>query len=792
MIAWNKIGAKIEAKQGNIGRVRVVGTASGSPAPIGIKGDILAEKGRIGSILTTAAIDNGDPVPLKIIAGNGIGEILTIDDDGINLVAADVNANIVAHKLMVEDPDDLAYQTDADGALRTLVVNGDLRGEIHVGNLSGGQDALGDQGIFVYNICYAPITVDYLVDNSNIIARTFTEPIRVGRAVMGAIVATGGATPPSEPPAGYRDGYIPSIVIGDVTDAEIPEHLRTYPDYADCYVRGRGLIGQFARVAVEAHSSPESWFPDDPTNSGVVGALDACVQASGRIGYVNIASLTNQTNQLSPDGCTKYSPVVESPEIGYLHIDDLAAGTVWSGSRSTATDPQSVYSAVDEVSVGCLRRMGTLRVKDWSSFVVEHNSFGDIHVPKIDEGDVIWIGGAFGDERISDYESYAPFGSLCHCAVNSLNVCDHCLFEDNYYRIYADGGYRNPTNPGHELCGTPDPDDRGQIWLHDSGELRGQIVINGNALSEVLLPKHLRWTGVVQIGELAPVSPALVGCPALSIVHDGIEPWVAPTYDGDPLVLIKGDIGTVPFALHDIACDPENPEVGQSPVPVIVDSYFNGDPENFPGPSEDDPYLRNSVKLEFYGPVVVGPGNPLVVWYHPRGEDPVDVTDFFLVTHAATAPRLLELTRDATTTGALSVGNYSIEPGALYCGEVTGLVPVEDFTYRFAIGADCNQDGMRDVRQIELDPTLDLLPDDGHGHVGNGWLDECETCPWQDADPDGCPADYDQNGGIDGSDLALFFTDYEAGLPCSDIDQNGGTDGTDLATFFTLYEAGGC
>ena len=59
------------------------------------------------------------------------------------------------------------------------------------------------------------------------------------------------------------------------------------------------------------------------------------------------------------------------------------------------------------------------------------------------------------------------------------------------------------------------------------------------------------------------------------------------------------------------------------------------------------------------------------------------------------------------------------------------------------------------------------------------------TCP-------SCAADYDDNGGIDGADLAAFFGDYEAGETCADVDQNGGIDGADLATFFSVYEAGGC
>jgi len=59
------------------------------------------------------------------------------------------------------------------------------------------------------------------------------------------------------------------------------------------------------------------------------------------------------------------------------------------------------------------------------------------------------------------------------------------------------------------------------------------------------------------------------------------------------------------------------------------------------------------------------------------------------------------------------------------------------------------------------------------------------TCP-------PCAADYDNNGGVDGGDLAAFFADFETGAQCADVDQNGGVDGGDLAFFFLVFEQGGC
>ncbi len=67
-------------------------------------------------------------------------------------------------------------------------------------------------------------------------------------------------------------------------------------------------------------------------------------------------------------------------------------------------------------------------------------------------------------------------------------------------------------------------------------------------------------------------------------------------------------------------------------------------------------------------------------------------------------------------------------------------------------------------------------------------FDAFVTCP----SPAICAADYDQDGGVTGADMAAFFADFESGNACADVDQNGGVDGGDIGAFFVLYEAGGC
>lgn len=55
-----------------------------------------------------------------------------------------------------------------------------------------------------------------------------------------------------------------------------------------------------------------------------------------------------------------------------------------------------------------------------------------------------------------------------------------------------------------------------------------------------------------------------------------------------------------------------------------------------------------------------------------------------------------------------------------------------------------------------------------------------------------CPADFNQDGGIDGADVEAFFIAWEAGDPSADVNQDGGIDGADVETFFAAWEAGGC
>lgn len=88
---------------------------------------------------------------------------------------------------------------------------------------------------------------------------------------------------------------------------------------------------------------------------------------------------------------------------------------------------------------------------------------------------------------------------------------------------------------------------------------------------------------------------------------------------------------------------------------------------------------------------------------------------------------------------------------------------------------DCNQNGIDDFTDLSLgtstDTNLDFVPD------------ECQAS---------CPADFNQDGGIDGSDVEAFFSAWESGDPIADVNDDGGIDGSDVGRFFEAWDAGGC
>lgn len=55
-----------------------------------------------------------------------------------------------------------------------------------------------------------------------------------------------------------------------------------------------------------------------------------------------------------------------------------------------------------------------------------------------------------------------------------------------------------------------------------------------------------------------------------------------------------------------------------------------------------------------------------------------------------------------------------------------------------------------------------------------------------------CPADFNQDGGVDGGDVESFFAAWSVSEPNADVNIDGGIDGADVEYFFLVWTAGGC
>jgi len=55
-----------------------------------------------------------------------------------------------------------------------------------------------------------------------------------------------------------------------------------------------------------------------------------------------------------------------------------------------------------------------------------------------------------------------------------------------------------------------------------------------------------------------------------------------------------------------------------------------------------------------------------------------------------------------------------------------------------------------------------------------------------------CPADFNQDGGVDGDDVAAFFAAWSSSESAADVNFDGGVDGSDVEVFFAAWSAGGC
>jgi hypothetical protein len=89
--------------------------------------------------------------------------------------------------------------------------------------------------------------------------------------------------------------------------------------------------------------------------------------------------------------------------------------------------------------------------------------------------------------------------------------------------------------------------------------------------------------------------------------------------------------------------------------------------------------------------------------------------------------------------------------------------------------------------------TLDLAPLPpsfawNTSQLGVGIISIDSTCAWT---ADGCYADFNNDGVIDGDDVIGFFAEWDNGLPCADADLSTSVDGDDVILFFASWDQNG-
>jgi hypothetical protein len=781
------IRGTIRAVHHDIASVRVVGNPTTS-TPEGISGDILAYEGSIGSIVTSGPIARTGGRP-QIIAGDGIGSIKAAWEFSepttgvVEYLDLDFDFDLLANKIMADDPAGFPYSTAGiiDGVLELVQTGGDIAGSIRAGNLTcrgltfhadndpntiyEPRGECGKTGIYSQGVCSSPIDLDLTMYLSNIIARTYTADIVVGRFAIGAIVAVGGATTPDPAPPGYADGRIPFVQVGRAT----------LPAAAEQAVYGqlsRGLCGLFntpfvPRDPQTQEIDPDLWFVEEGHDDG---AIDAVIHAEGSIGEADVASLTLVS--LISEPCNKFPPAVEAPHIDELNITYMGDGSVWSGDHA-ATTAIELYAQVDALSIGSTRRNSAIWIKDWGSAVIAGNAFGDIHVPEVPASLQLTIGGALGDEANPGFD----LEDICGARPWVMPGCELCF---NYFRTGddEDGLSQRPRNPDYPVCtvgSQPLYDDRGQIRIAGEAGLHGQVTINAAVTG---MAADLLWSGAVQVGADAS------NCPLLEVSPTPSSPeWESPHYDGLSAALGGGAIGLVPFALHRTDCDP--PADADPADRTFLNSAFCHIPFMWSAclNTEQGPEYDNAfIVLDFYGPIsreselvnpyeigIDGPGG--LDWSVDYGQwtqcsivsGPGGGAARRLVIHGTEFPQLLG-------------GHYFIRPrqgvsASLLCdGLLPGAsdTPVADFLYEFWLLKDCNTNGIPDH---EEDP---------------GFC--CIAYP--------CDPDYDGDGNADQADV-LYLNNVISGGPNPtqrdpDFNRDGNVDQEDIAALIDTISSGVC
>ncbi|MGD9690831.1 MAG: hypothetical protein AB7K52_14215 [Phycisphaerales bacterium] len=822
--AGNSITGRIQAvhqdRGGCTGYVEVASIASvivgpfpraGSPGRIG---DIIAEgevggpgdpaHGRIRSILCAGPIGKPSPeAPTNIRARSYIGEVRCIIEGATEPVDADINASIVAGASLDAFND---AGPDIDGVLNLIETGGDLEGEVRAFNLYSVPEpttSSGLAGIVVRGVAKAPIIIGRTGIQSNIIARTFTAPIKVGHFFQGTIAAVGTEA---------GEGEIPFLSIGvpinEDDEPNLPDFGFPYSDLPIGFA-GVQVAGFQPPPLPAAGSTVESWFSAAP----IAGqAIDGLIRAESRIGELSIVRVTQLVSTL-PNRLAFDRPRIEVPEITSLNLgftsganpngQGMDSGVLWSGKLrfDEVTGAPFVldserYTVVTDAKIGCMGPIADVWITGAPVLDVSGWVAGEIHVPSLMADQIVRLRLA-----LTDLEN-----NLCNCLGTPQEESALCFLPPV---LLSEQTPRGAFSWFGELGTVAEPltgqgiANYGAVTVGEPTGLGGRVIIHGN--NDVAQQVLTMWRGDVWIGIDDP--PNALVCNTRRLPSDPLQ---APQYTASKTLIGGGSIGLVPFHRHPIDDTPATsdgePSSDSNFGSVTLQSFFAATPATSPvtvdlyGAGFDEGDL-----LDTLPPVAVDWRTRLGMFV---GENAGSVIGSRFAV-AFPEHRVALLPSGASFDG-FPVGLFRVTTRIdssqfqeLRCGEVSGpsRPPAiwSDFHF-FQIFPDCPQgatppNGLPDENELRADKAADC---NGNGQydicdIINGFALDSNNDGRIDTCPGNCPADFNADGVINADDLGDFINCYfdEAATPgiCPQADYNhdGFVDPDDLGDFINFY-----
>lgn len=438
-----------------------------NPSIDGLLGDVRIDYGTIEKVHTAGPIGSVSLTP-KIWAGRSIYEVRVLDASelggsspeavGSAAIKSDIRGGVALTDPISSPPD--------DGAIGLIETLGDLEGSVTIPNLFPvARSSTGQAGILVGGAISAPISVEYMVYQCDIIAASIEASITIGVQLRGAIVATG------------AEGTIDSVEIGYNDSEEGDGYAATWGGRVFTGVSCRPVDPDFALPADEY--THEDWTAvvnhcvegtsDTSFNNG---STDAVIRAHS-IGTVRIVEMA--WTSLAAESLKIALPRIESPTIEELEIGVFQGGSIWSGNLefeagTFANNPENDYASIGSSLIGSMGYASDLWTDGATRVQIDGDMLGQIHVPTLTE--TIWIGGRLG------LWCHTP-GCLCEpltCSSFLQSTLEEESPRDTVWEFADEDEYA-----------------RGEIVIRDVGGLQGQIIINGNNDGGT-------WDGAVIVG----------------------------------------------------------------------------------------------------------------------------------------------------------------------------------------------------------------------------------------------------------------------------------------------------